>query len=55
MKTLLVAGLLYGDRLTISGKPLSALRDVPDAPRGPDVIRGIDKFSPCTRRATWRS
>ena len=45
MKTLLVAGLLHGDCLTISGQTIEqVLRDVPDAPRADqDVIRGIDK------------
>ncbi len=45
MKTLLVAGLLHGDCLTISGQTIAeVLADVPDAPRADqDVIRGIDK------------
>ena len=45
MKTLLVAGLLHGDCLTISGQTIAdVLKDVPDAPRADqDVIRGIDK------------
>ena len=45
MKTLLVAGLLHGDCLTISGQTVAqVLADIPDAPRADqDVIRGIDK------------
>ncbi len=43
MKTLLVAGLLHGDCLTISGQTIAeVLKDVPDAPRADqDVIRPI--------------
>ena len=43
MKTLLVAGLLHGDCLTISGRTIAeVLADVPDAPRADqDVIRPI--------------
>jgi dihydroxy-acid dehydratase len=43
MKTLLVAGLLHGDCLTITGQTLAeVLKDVPDAPRpDQDVIRPI--------------
>ncbi len=45
MKTLLVAGLLHGDCLTISGQTIAeVLKDVPDAPRADqDVIRPINK------------
>ena len=45
MKTLLVAGLLHGDCLTISGQTIAqVLADIPDAPRtDQDVIRSIDK------------
>ena len=45
MKTLLAAGLLHGDCLTISGQTIAeVLRDVPAVPRADqDVIRGIDK------------
>ncbi len=45
MKMLLVAGLLHGDCLTISGQTLAeVLQDVPDAPRADqDVIRPISK------------
>ena len=45
MKTLLAAGLLHGDCLTISGQTIAeTLKDVPDVPRADqDVIRGIDK------------
>ncbi|MBH2019354.1 MAG: dihydroxy-acid dehydratase [Burkholderiales bacterium] len=45
MKMLLVAGLLHGDCLTISGQTIAeVLADVPDAPRaGQDVIRPISK------------
>ena len=45
MKMLLVAGLLHGDCLTISGQTIAeVLADVPDAPRADqDVIRPIDK------------
>ena len=45
MKTLLVAGLLHGDCLTISGQTIAeVLADIPDAPRADqDVIRGIDQ------------
>jgi len=45
MKTLLAAGLLHGDCLTISGKTIAeVLKDLPDAPRADqDVIRPIDK------------
>jgi dihydroxy-acid dehydratase len=43
MKMLLVAGLLHGECLTISGQTIAeVLKDVPDAPRtGQDVIRPI--------------
>ena len=43
MKTLLTAGLLHGDCLTISGQTIAeVLKDVPDAPRADqDVIRPI--------------
>ncbi|MEO6319296.1 MAG: dihydroxy-acid dehydratase, partial [Polaromonas sp.] len=45
MKMLLVAGLLHGDCVTISGQTTAeVLADVPDAPRADqDVIRPIDK------------
>jgi dihydroxy-acid dehydratase len=45
MKMLLVAGLLHGDCLTISGQTIAeVLKDIPDAPRADqDVIRPIDK------------
>ncbi|NQW94924.1 MAG: dihydroxy-acid dehydratase, partial [Polaromonas sp.] len=45
MKTLLVAGLLHGDCLTISGQTIAeVLKDIPDVPRADqDVIRPIDK------------
>ncbi|MDP3701892.1 MAG: dihydroxy-acid dehydratase [Hylemonella sp.] len=45
MKMLLVAGLLHGDCLTISGQTIAeTLKDVPDAPRADqDVIRPISK------------
>ena len=45
MKTLLVAGLLHGDCLTISGQTIAeVLKDIPDVPRADqDVIRAIDK------------
>ena len=45
MKMLLVAGLLHGDCITISGQTIAeVLADIPDAPRADqDVIRGIDK------------
>jgi dihydroxy-acid dehydratase len=45
MKTLLVAGLLHGDCLTISGRTIAeVLKDIPDAPRADqDVIRPIDR------------
>jgi dihydroxy-acid dehydratase len=45
MKMLLVAGLLHGDCLTISGQTIAeVLADVPDSPRADqDVIRQIDK------------
>ena len=44
MKTLLAAGLLHGDCITISGQTLAeVLKDVPDVPRADqDVIRPID-------------
>ena len=44
MKTLLVAGLLHGDCITISGQTVAeVLKDVPDVPRtNQDVIRPID-------------
>ena len=44
MKTLLAAGLLHGDCMTITGKTVAEnLADVPDAPRpDQDVIRPID-------------
>ncbi len=43
MKTLLVAGLLHGDCITITGQTIAeVLKDVPDAPRADqDVIRPI--------------
>ena len=43
MKTLLVAGLLHGDCLTITGQTIAeVLKDIPDAPRADqDVIRPI--------------
>jgi dihydroxy-acid dehydratase len=43
MKTLLAAGLLHGDCLTITGQTIAeVLKDVPDAPRADqDVIRPI--------------
>ena len=45
MKMLLVAGLLHGDCMTISGQTVAeTLADVPDVPRADqDVIRPIDK------------
>ncbi|HSW20626.1 MAG TPA: dihydroxy-acid dehydratase [Ramlibacter sp.] len=45
MKTLLAAGLLHGDCITISGQTVAqALEDVPAIPRADqDVIRPIDK------------
>ena len=44
MKTLLVAGLLHGDCITISGQTVAeVLKDIPDVPRADqDVIRPID-------------
>ena len=45
MKTLLVAGLLHGDCLTITGQTIAeVLKDIPDVPRADqDVIRPIDE------------
>ena len=45
MKTLLVAGLLHGDCLTITGQTIAeVLKDIPDAPRtDQDVIRPINQ------------
>jgi dihydroxy-acid dehydratase len=45
MKTLLAAGLLHGDCITITGQTIAeVLQDVPDVPRtDQDVIRPIDK------------
>ena len=45
MKMLLVAGLLHGDCLTITGQTIAeVLKEVPDAPRADqNVIRPIDK------------
>jgi dihydroxy-acid dehydratase len=45
MKTLLAAGLLHGDCITITGQTIAeVLKDVPDAPAASqDVIRPIDK------------
>ncbi|MEP6970470.1 MAG: dihydroxy-acid dehydratase, partial [Betaproteobacteria bacterium] len=45
MKTLLVAGLLHGDCMTITGQTIAeVLKDIPDAPGADqDVIRPIDK------------
>jgi dihydroxy-acid dehydratase len=45
MKTLLAAGLLHGDCITISGQTIAeVLKDVPDVPRADqDCIRPIDK------------
>ena len=45
LKMLLVAGLLHGDALTITGETMAeALASVPDAPRaGQDVIRPFDQ------------
>ncbi len=43
MKLLLNAGLLHGDCITITGKTIAeTLKDVPDAPPNPEVIRPID-------------
>ncbi len=44
MKTLLAAGLLHGDCMTITGKTVAEnLADIPDAPRADqDVIRTLD-------------
>jgi dihydroxy-acid dehydratase len=44
MKTLLAAGLLHGDCLTITGQTIAeVLKDIPDAPRADqDVIRPIN-------------
>jgi len=44
MKTLLAAGLLHGDCMTITGKTVAEnLADIPDVPRADqDVIRAID-------------
>ena len=44
MKTLLVAGLLHGDCLTITGQTIAeVLKDIPDVPRADqDVIRPIN-------------
>ncbi len=44
MKTLLAAGLLHGDCITITGKTVAEnLADIPDVPRADqDVIRSID-------------
>ncbi|SIP96777.1 dihydroxy-acid dehydratase [Pseudacidovorax sp. RU35E] len=44
MKLLLNAGLLHGDCITITGKTIAeTLKDVPDVPPNPEVIRPIDK------------
>ena len=45
MKTLLVAGLLHGDCMTITGQTIAeVLKDIPDAPRtDQDVIRPINQ------------
>ena len=45
MKTLLVAGLLHGDCITITGQTIAeVLKDIPDVPRADqDVIRPIDR------------
>ena len=45
MKTLLAAGLLHGDCVTISGQTIAeVLKDIPDVPRADqDVIRPISK------------
>jgi dihydroxy-acid dehydratase len=45
MKTLLAAGLLHGDCMTITGKTVAEnLADIPDAPRADqDVIRTLDQ------------
>jgi dihydroxy-acid dehydratase len=45
MKTLLAAGLLHGDCITISGQTIAeVLKDIPDVPRADqNVIRPIDK------------
>jgi dihydroxy-acid dehydratase len=45
MKTLLTAGLLHGDCMTITGQTIAeVLKDIPDVPRtDQDVIRPIDK------------
>ncbi|WP_295538022.1 dihydroxy-acid dehydratase [uncultured Pseudacidovorax sp.] len=43
MKLLLNAGLLHGDCITITGKTIAeTLKDVPDVPPNPEVIRPID-------------
>ncbi|WP_295371302.1 dihydroxy-acid dehydratase [uncultured Pseudacidovorax sp.] len=44
MKLLLNAGLLHGDCITITGKTIAeTLKDVPDVPPNPEVIRPIDQ------------
>ena len=45
MKTLLAAGLLHGDCITITGQTVAeVLKDIPDVPRADqDVIRPIDQ------------
>lgn len=43
MKRMLDAGMLHGDCLTVTGKTMAEnLADVPDYPRGQDVIRDFD-------------
>ncbi|MGI2324052.1 MULTISPECIES: dihydroxy-acid dehydratase [Methylococcus] len=43
MKTLLDAGLLHGDCMTVTGKTLEEnLADAPDYPAGQDMIRSLD-------------
>jgi dihydroxy-acid dehydratase len=43
MKTLLAAGLLHGDCMTVTGKTLAEnLAEVPDYPAGQDIIRPLD-------------
>ncbi len=52
MKTLLTAGLLHGDCLTVTGATLAEnLRDVPPYPAEPPIVRPLTTRS--KRTATW--
>ena len=52
MKTLLEAGLLHGDCMTVTGKTLREnLKGVKPYPAGQEIVRPLD--NPSRRTATW--